>query len=64
MKIAIIGASGRTGRRLVRESLGRGCEVVAVCRETSAGKLDEFKGHEGFTFNQKDGYSVMSSAQI
>jgi putative NADH-flavin reductase len=49
MKVAIIGASGRTGRRLVRESLRRGYEVVAVCRETSAGKLDEFADHQGFT---------------
>ncbi len=49
MKIAIIGASGRTGTRLVRESIRRGYRVVAVCRDSSVGKLDEFSGHEGFT---------------
>ncbi|MHC4353659.1 MAG: NAD(P)-dependent oxidoreductase [Planctomycetota bacterium] len=49
MKVAIIGASGRTGRRLVRESLRRQYEVVAVCRDSSAGKLDEFAGQQGFT---------------
>ncbi|UCE46794.1 MAG: SDR family oxidoreductase [Phycisphaerales bacterium] len=49
MKIAIIGASGRTGIRLVRESIRRGYQVVAVCRETSAGKLDEFVEQQGLT---------------
>lgn len=49
MKIAIIGASGRTGTRLVRESLRRGYEVVGVCRDSSAGKLGEFAGQQGFT---------------
>lgn len=49
MKVAIIGASGKTGRNLVRESLSRGWHAVAVCRDVSAEKLDEFAGHEGFT---------------
>lgn len=49
MKVAIIGASGKTGINLVRESLRRGDQVVAVCRDTSVGKLDEFAGHDGFT---------------
>jgi len=35
MKVAIIGASGKTGTKLVRESLQRGYEVVAMCRNTS-----------------------------
>lgn len=48
MKVAIIGASGKTGTRLVRKSLTRGYQVVAVCRESSVGKLDEFAGHDGF----------------
>ena len=49
MKVAIIGASGKTGTKLVRESLKRGYEAVAVCRHSSVGKLDEFTGRDGFT---------------
>lgn len=49
MKVAIIGASGKTGTKLVRESLQRGYQVVAVCRQPSVGKLDEFAGRDGFT---------------
>ena len=49
MKVAIIGASGRTGSRLVRESLRRGCQVVAVCRDASRKKLDAFSGTPGLT---------------
>jgi putative NADH-flavin reductase len=49
MKIAIIGASGKTGIWLVRESLKRGYQVVAVCRNVSKDKLDEFASHHGFT---------------
>jgi putative NADH-flavin reductase len=49
MKVPVIGAAGKTGRRLVSQSLERGWETVAVCREESAGRLDEFAGREGFT---------------
>lgn len=49
MKVAIVGASGKTGRELVRAGLERGDRVVAVCRASSAGKLDEFVGQEGVT---------------
>ena len=42
MKVAIIGASGKTGTKLVREALKRGYQVIAVCRDSSVGKLDEF----------------------
>jgi len=44
MKIAIIGASGKLGRYMVRHALERGYEVVGVCREKSVGKLDAFAG--------------------
>lgn len=33
MRIAVIGASGRTGREVVRQALGHGDEVVALSRE-------------------------------
>ena len=43
-KVCIVGASGKLGQYMVRHSLDRGYEVVAVCRERSVGKLDAFKG--------------------
>ncbi|QFU92779.1 NAD(P)-dependent oxidoreductase [Amycolatopsis sp. YIM 10] len=43
-KVCIIGASGKLGRYMVRQSLERGYEVVGVCRERSVGKLAEFEG--------------------
>jgi putative NADH-flavin reductase len=49
MKVAIIGASGKLGTKLVRESLKRGYQAVAVCRHSSVEKLDEFTTREGFT---------------
>src|SRR5881398_606164 len=42
MKICIVGASGKLGRYMVQHALDRGYEVVAVCRDTSVGKLAEF----------------------
>jgi uncharacterized protein YbjT (DUF2867 family) len=33
MRIAVLGATGQTGRQLVAQALARGHEVVAVCRE-------------------------------
>jgi hypothetical protein len=44
MKVCIVGASGKLGRYMVRHALDRGYEIVGVCRERSAGKLDAFKG--------------------
>ena len=49
MKVAIIGASGKSGRHLVRESLERGHEVVAVCRDKSVEKLTELEERKGVT---------------
>jgi NAD(P)H-binding len=44
MKVCIVGASGKLGRYMVQHALARGYDVVGVCRERSAGKLDAFKG--------------------
>ena len=44
MKVCIVGASGKLGKYMVKHSLARGYEVVAVCRTESAKKLDEFSG--------------------
>ena len=43
MKVCIVGASGKLGRYMVQHCLDRGYEVVGVCREKSAHKLDPFK---------------------
>jgi NAD(P)-dependent dehydrogenase (short-subunit alcohol dehydrogenase family) len=44
MKVCIVGASGKLGKYMVQHALDRGYQVVAVCRERSVGKLDEFRG--------------------
>ena len=44
MKVCIIGASGKLGKYMVQHALGRGYEVVGVCRERSVSKLDALKG--------------------
>ncbi len=44
MKVCIIGASGKLGKYMVQQALDRGYEVVGVCRERSAVKLDAFNG--------------------
>jgi NAD(P)-dependent dehydrogenase (short-subunit alcohol dehydrogenase family) len=44
MRICVVGASGKLGKYMVQHALDRGYEVVAVCREKSAGKLAEFEG--------------------
>lgn len=48
MKLAIIGAAGKTGITTTRQALARGHEVVAVCRDPSATRLDEFASHDDF----------------
>ncbi len=49
MKVAIVGASGKTGIVFVRQALERGYETVGVCRDSSVGKLDEFTSCNEFT---------------
>jgi|GEM_PF-1292381 len=49
MKIAIIGASGKTGTALVGEALKLGHQVVAVCRSSSTARLQAFSEHPGCT---------------
>jgi len=44
MRVCIVGASGKLGKYMVKHALNRGYEIVAVCRERSVGKLDEFQG--------------------
>jgi nucleoside-diphosphate-sugar epimerase len=49
VKVAIIWASGKTGVNLVQQSLDRGYQVVAMCRDSSVGKLDELADCDGIT---------------
>ena len=42
-KVCIVGASGKLGQYMVQHALDRDYDVVGVCREKSAGKLDAFK---------------------
>jgi putative NADH-flavin reductase len=48
MKLAIVGAAGKTGIATTRQALDRGHEVVAICRDPSATRLEEFAEHDGF----------------
>ena len=43
MKVCVVGASGKLGRYMIGHALGRGYEVVGVCREQSVQKLDDLK---------------------
>lgn len=43
MKVCIVGASGKLGKYMMQLALDQGYEVVGVCRERSAEKLDAFK---------------------
>jgi NAD(P)-dependent dehydrogenase (short-subunit alcohol dehydrogenase family) len=43
-RVCIVGASGKLGRYMVQHALDRGYEVVAVCRQVSVDKLEEFSG--------------------
>ena len=45
-KVCIVGASGKLGQYMVQHALDQEYEVVGVCREKSAGKLDRFKGRK------------------
>lgn len=62
MKVCIIGASGKLGRYMVRFALDRGYEVVAVCREQSVAKLDEFNGRITIVAGPTDDRSVIGRA--
>ena len=44
MRVCIVGASGKLGRYMVEHALRRGYDVVGVCREQSAVKLDAYQG--------------------
>ena len=62
MRVCIVGASGKLGQYMVRQSLDRGYEVVGVCREQSVGKLDAFKGRMSVIPGATDDREVIKRA--
>src|SRR5687767_13948480 len=61
-RICIIGASGKLGQYLVLHALDRGYQVVAVCREVSVEKLEEFSGRITMIPGATDGRQVIERA--
>ena len=41
MKLAVIGANGRTGRIVVKDALARGHQVIAVARNVDRSEPDD-----------------------
>lgn len=62
MKVCIVGASGKLGRYMVQHALDQGYEVVAVCRERSVSKLDDFKGRITITPSATNDREVIKKA--
>ena len=60
MKIAVLGATGRTGRPLVEQALDGGHEVVALARTPSKLALD----HTGLTVVQGDALDPADVARV
>jgi hypothetical protein len=62
MKVCIVGASGKLGRYMVRHALDRGYEVVAVCREKSVAKLDDYRDRITIVPGMTDDRNVIRTA--
>ena len=62
MRICIVGASGKLGKYMVQHALDREHEVVAVCREQSVGKLEEFEGRISILPGPTDDREVIARA--
>jgi NAD(P)-dependent dehydrogenase (short-subunit alcohol dehydrogenase family) len=62
MRICIVGASGKLGKYMVQHALDREHEVVAVCREQSVSKLDEFAGRISILPGPTDDREVIARA--
>ena len=62
MRICIVGASGKLGKYMVQHALDREHEVVAVCREQSVSKLNEFEGRISIVPGPTDDREVIARA--
>ncbi len=62
MRICIVGASGKLGKYMVQHALDREHEVVAVCREQSVGKLEEFEGRISILPGPTDDREIIARA--
>ncbi|HEX5618297.1 MAG TPA: NAD(P)H-binding protein [Solirubrobacteraceae bacterium] len=62
MRICIVGASGKLGKYMVQHALDREHEVVAVCRQQSVSKLDEFEGRISILPGPTDDREVIARA--
>src|SRR6186713_498361 len=62
MRVCIVGASGKLGQYMVRHALGRGYDVVGVCREKSVRKLAEFEGRMEIVPGATDDREVIKRA--
>ena len=62
MRVCVVGASGKLGQYLVRHALGRGYEVVGVCRQESVGKLEGFAGQISVLPGATDDREVIKEA--
>jgi NAD(P)-dependent dehydrogenase (short-subunit alcohol dehydrogenase family) len=63
-KVCIVGASGKLGQYMVEHALGRGYEVVGVCREQSVGKLESLKGRISVIPGATDDREVIERAVV
>jgi uncharacterized protein YbjT (DUF2867 family) len=61
-RVCVVGASGKLGRYMVQHALDRGYEVVAVCREVSVEKLEEFSGRIAIIPGATDDRQVIERA--
>lgn len=58
MRVAILGASGATGRLLVEEALGRGLEVTAIARDPARIPVPDQPGLRKVAADMRDADSV------
>ena len=63
-RVCVVGASGKLGRYMVQHALDRGYEVVAVCREVSVDKLEEFSGRITIIPGATDDRQVIEHAVV
>lgn len=63
-KVCVVGAGGKLGRYMIQFALARGYEVVAVCRQKSVKKLDEFKHEISIVAGETNNPEVVKKAIV